>query len=77
MISDKELLIFFNVSSRSYWHIALLLFIIPNIFIFSLLLWCSRIDIAIHIMYNILSSVPPLEVDKEPSYEMWSQSGEH
>ncbi|XP_038972452.1 LOW QUALITY PROTEIN: glutamate receptor 3.1-like [Phoenix dactylifera] len=35
----------------------------------------SRTDVAIHIMYNILLSVPPLEVDKEPGYEMWSQSG--
>nr|XP_010918362.1 nucleolar complex protein 4 homolog B isoform X2 [Elaeis guineensis] len=35
----------------------------------------ARMDTAIHIMYNILSGVPPLEVDKEPGYEMWSQSG--
>lgn len=32
---------------------------------------------AVSIIYSILSLIPPLEaMDKEHSYEMWSQSGE-
>lgn len=36
----------------------------------------SRMVVNIHMIYNILSRVPRLELDdKETSYEMWSQSG--
>lgn len=35
----------------------------------------ARADVAIRIMYNIFSHFPPLEVGKEPRYEMWNQLG--
>ncbi|KAG6519481.1 protein NUCLEOLAR COMPLEX ASSOCIATED 4-like [Zingiber officinale] len=35
----------------------------------------GKVDFAVHIIYNLLSQFPPLELEKEQSYETWSELG--
>ncbi|KAG6522417.1 hypothetical protein ZIOFF_019557 [Zingiber officinale] len=35
----------------------------------------GKVDFAVHIIYNLLSQFPPLELEKEQSYATWSELG--